>query len=378
MDERMIQGTSVQQQETADRKLALQNGNVLQRRCSCGRLTVAGGECAACRKKRLALQRRTIGTDKDPPTAPPIVREVLRAPGRPLDSATRVFMESRFGQNFSRVRVHTDTRAAESARLVNASAYTVGQDVVFGAGQYAPGTDTGQRLIAHELTHVVQQRHNSQIPTKLRVGPADDSFEAEAERTAASRGASYANSPLNTHGPQAGTLQRGPGAVAAMVGAGVLGFLIGFGAAFATDYLTMTRERAEQYGRELDTNFPGWRSRLPNCPCTPPTDESAKWVSDGNPNLNQYHPGAVYAYRSTAAATQGSRHGQQCTYDEDGRLITSGAGAGTPDVYSPSSFFNIPYHIVYDVKTWDELGWSTYNQYWVPNNGNNCPENRKP
>ncbi|HET8631526.1 MAG TPA: DUF4157 domain-containing protein [Thermomicrobiales bacterium] len=83
---------------------------------------------------------------------------MLRAPGRPLDAATRSFMEPRFGHDFSGVRVHTDARAAESARAVGALAYTVGRDLVFGAGQYVPGSRSGQRLLAHELTHVVQQR----------------------------------------------------------------------------------------------------------------------------------------------------------------------------------------------------------------------------
>jgi hypothetical protein len=69
---------------------------------------------------------------------PPIVNEVLRSPGQPLDAAICTFMEPRFGYDFSQVRVHTDARAAESARAVNALAYTVGRDVVFGAGQYAP------------------------------------------------------------------------------------------------------------------------------------------------------------------------------------------------------------------------------------------------
>jgi hypothetical protein len=68
-------------------------------------------------------------------------------------------MESRFGHDFSSVRVHTDAKAAESAHAVDARAYTLGQNIVFGTGQYAPGTPTGQRLLAHELTHVVQQSH---------------------------------------------------------------------------------------------------------------------------------------------------------------------------------------------------------------------------
>lgn len=89
--------------------------------------------------------------------APPVVHDVLQTPGQPLDASTRGFMEQRFGHDFGKVRVHTDSRAAESAQAVNAVAYTVGRDVVFGAGQYAPHNREGQRLLAHELTHVVQQ-----------------------------------------------------------------------------------------------------------------------------------------------------------------------------------------------------------------------------
>src|SRR6266498_1033707 len=130
--------------------------NTLQRKCACGGTPGPDGECAACKAKRLGLQRRAAN-QAEPATAPPIVHEVLRAPGRPLDTATRAFMEPRFGHDFSGVRVHTDARAAESARAVNALAYTVGRDVVFGTGQYAPGTGEGKGLLAHELTHVVQQ-----------------------------------------------------------------------------------------------------------------------------------------------------------------------------------------------------------------------------
>ena len=92
-----------------------------------------------------------------PAGAPPIVHEVLRSPGRPLDAATRAFFEPRFGVDFGATRVHTDSRAAASARAVDALAYTVGNDVVFDTGQYAPHLDSGKRLLAHELTHVVQQ-----------------------------------------------------------------------------------------------------------------------------------------------------------------------------------------------------------------------------
>jgi Domain of unknown function (DUF4157) len=92
-----------------------------------------------------------------PKPAPPSVDEVLRAPGHSLDTQTRDFMEQRFGYDFSKVRIHTDAVAAQSAREVNANAYTVGHHVVFGARQFAPATHQGRRLIAHEFTHVVQQ-----------------------------------------------------------------------------------------------------------------------------------------------------------------------------------------------------------------------------
>jgi hypothetical protein len=92
------------------------------------------------------------------PAEVPAVREVLAALGQPLDAAARSVMESRLGHDFSGVRVHTDAKAGAAARAIDARAYTAGHNVVFGAGQYSPGTATGQNLLAHELTHVVQQQ----------------------------------------------------------------------------------------------------------------------------------------------------------------------------------------------------------------------------
>lgn len=118
---------------------------------------------------------------------PPIVHEVLRSPGQPLDTAPRSFMESRFGHDFSSVRVHTDAKAANSARSVNALAYTVGQSVVFGSNQYQPHTRAGQQLMAHELTHVVQQGgagNTKQSPDALAINSSDDAFEQQASVTA--------------------------------------------------------------------------------------------------------------------------------------------------------------------------------------------------
>lgn len=126
---------------------------------------------------------------------PAAVYQALRGAGHPLDPATRAFMESRLGHDFGQVRVHTDARAAASADAVQARAYTVGPDVAFAAGAYAPGTAEGRRLLAHELTHVVQQRaagHPHGRPgenaagsqANLRIGEPGDIDERHADHVA--------------------------------------------------------------------------------------------------------------------------------------------------------------------------------------------------
>lgn len=137
------------------------------------------------------VRRQALGpgpdTDHFPyglPPAPPIVSEVLRSPGRPLDPGTRAAMGAAFGHDFSRVRVHTDARAAASADAVDAAAYTVGSDIVFAGGRYEPHTEQGRGLLVHELTHVVQQRSAGPPPADLRVGPADDAHERQAAANA--------------------------------------------------------------------------------------------------------------------------------------------------------------------------------------------------
>ncbi len=101
------------------------------------------------------LQRKASGASRD--AAPSTVNDAVNSPGQPLDQATRAEMEARFGYDFSRVRVHCGAAAERSAQAVNAHAYTVGRDIVFASGRYSPRTTEGQRLLAHELTHVVQQ-----------------------------------------------------------------------------------------------------------------------------------------------------------------------------------------------------------------------------
>lgn len=104
--------------------------------------------------------------------APPLVETVLNSPGQALDGTTRSFMEPRFGRDFSHVRIHTDAQAQESARAVDAAAYTVGSHVVFGADRFQPHSIVGRQLLAHELTHVLQQAPNTATAVSLQRQPA--------------------------------------------------------------------------------------------------------------------------------------------------------------------------------------------------------------
>ena len=201
----------------------------LSRKCTCGGTPGPDGECAACRAKPLSLQPRAA-TEGALAEVPPIVHEVLQSPGQPLDPATRAFFEPRFGHDFSQVRVHpephgasagpegtaltagsamyggamhtagpgqpltratrtffeprfgddfsqvrvhTGARAAASAQAVHARAYAIGNDVVFGQGQYSPETPAGRYLLAHELTHVVQQNGSSEMVQRFSTEDCD-------------------------------------------------------------------------------------------------------------------------------------------------------------------------------------------------------------
>ncbi len=173
-----------------------QNG-FIQRKCTCGNKTIGGGECTECAKKKNRLQRKlAIGASNDPfereadrvadqviampasstinltakiiqrttnhpsdgiATAPASVDQVMASTGSPMPQDCRQDMEQRFGHDFSQVRIHTGTMAQQSAQEINAHAYTTGNNIVFGPGQFSPGTRVGKHLLAHELTHVIQQ-----------------------------------------------------------------------------------------------------------------------------------------------------------------------------------------------------------------------------
>jgi hypothetical protein len=119
------------------------------------------------------------------PSVPSIVHEALHSPGEPLDSTTRVSMERHFGHDFAQVRVHTDSKAIESAHAVNALAYTVGNHMVFAGGKYQPQSGEGRKLLAHELAHTVQQEGAGFSPAdKLEIGKAADTYEHQADSAA--------------------------------------------------------------------------------------------------------------------------------------------------------------------------------------------------
>jgi hypothetical protein len=172
----------------------------LQRKAACA----CGGSCPRCRER--AHQSEAAHAADARAEAPAIVHEVLRTPGQPLDRATRAAMEDHFGRDLGPVRIHTDARAAESARAVDALAYTVGRHVVFGSSLYAPRTDAGRHLLAHELAHVVQQDGPSPSTEAIAIGRADDPAEAAAQGAA---NAALAGQPARlSGGSRSASLQR--------------------------------------------------------------------------------------------------------------------------------------------------------------------------
>jgi len=197
---------------------------VLQRKCACGGTPGPSGECAKRKRKRLSLQTKlainqpgdrceqeadhiadavvngivpkegskrqreetpfqckTPNESTTASAAPSIVNDVLAESGQPLDAQSRPDMEARFGHDFGAVRIHADAKAAESARAVNAYGYTVGVHIAFGAGRFSPTTAEGRRLLAHELTHVVQQATGGEASLQRQDKPPADKPAAERE-----------------------------------------------------------------------------------------------------------------------------------------------------------------------------------------------------
>lgn len=148
------------------------------------------------------LQRQTRKSG-DLASVPPIVHDVLRSSGKPLEPEVQAEMESRFNHDFGNVRIHTGSQAAQSAESVNATAYTVKNHIAFDAGQYAPGSQTGKRLLAHELAHVVQQ--SRAVDTSSPTGE-NNSLEIAADKAALT--ISHGNGEVNVDGASAPMLSR--------------------------------------------------------------------------------------------------------------------------------------------------------------------------
>lgn len=210
----------------ADSGAPARRGGLLQRKCACGTHTPGGGQCESCAAKQRGMQRKlSVGASNDaleleadrvasqvlaepgpgavsaaPPRiqraqaqeaaaddaqeAPDSVEQTLGEGGRPLDGGVRKDMEQRFAHDFSQVRVHTGQRAAQSADEVGAQAYTVGRDVVFGERQFAPASNAGRQLLAHELTHVVQQGGGNSV-LRAKPNPQKAGKTAQAGKPAA-------------------------------------------------------------------------------------------------------------------------------------------------------------------------------------------------
>jgi hypothetical protein len=155
----------------------------------------------------------------------PVKNVVGSGGGSALDKDTRASMESGLGQDFSDVRIHTDSKASESAKAVNAQAYTVGNDIVFGEGKYAPDSHEGKHMLAHELTHVVQQRSGpvsgTPAPGGIKISDPSDSFEQQAEHKATEVMSAQASQPsaaaLQTAAVQRQEEEEKPEEVQAMV-----------------------------------------------------------------------------------------------------------------------------------------------------------------
>jgi Domain of unknown function (DUF4157) len=169
-----VSGRDIGRGVDARRPDVLGSGGMLHLQRSAGNAVVAG--LVASR------QAEGEGEDKSP------VHDVVASRGTPLDPGTRCDMERAVGHDFGDVEVHTDAQAAASARAVQAHAYTVGSHIVFGDGRYRPETDDGRRTLAHELTHVVQQRQGPVDGTRaaggIRVSDPSDRFEREADNVA--------------------------------------------------------------------------------------------------------------------------------------------------------------------------------------------------
>jgi len=208
----------------------------------------------------MQLRRRSVNSDM-PSVVPHVVYDVLRSPGEPLDQKARAFFEPHFDRDFSRVRLHTDNKAAESARSVNAFAYTVGDHIVFQAGRYNPSSTNGRSLLAHELAHVVQNRNSGVSLSGSFKAVSHPSDASEQEATGVARQVMNGGS-VNVNAPATGFMHRDVGDVLKDIGIGAgiaaVGTGVGLGiAALAGAFDSKETKRAKVLAKELQTLIDG-------------------------------------------------------------------------------------------------------------------------
>jgi hypothetical protein len=205
-----------------------------KKKCKCASHSSSHATCLACAAQAKAFQRKPYGAIPNLPLAS-IVDEVLATRGRPMDERTRAFMQDRFAHDFTQVRLHSDAQAAQSARAIQAHAYTVGNHIVLGRQDFDPATPAGAGLLAHELTHVVQvsRYQDARCRTSFNDEPepllSDPSQAAETEAESASRQALRGESVRVRESPGAGINRLSTGAA---IGIGAAAGVTGLGIAW--------------------------------------------------------------------------------------------------------------------------------------------------
>ena len=270
---------------------------------------------------------------------------MLNTAGQPLDSDIQNFLEPRFGYDFSRVRVHTDARAAASAQAVQAVAYTVGSDIVFGRGAYRPSTSKGRRLLAHELTHVVQQAdQRASKDGAIAVGAPDSTHEREADAWAAALVSAESRQRPGLS-PTHGVLQRacGPTAIGTPTGCmGSSGDIIDYGG---------SSERIFRFRVSCDEFLPGEEARLRTIASrdispADTVDVDGFASEEGDSDFNEYlscaraQRVADIVNAESGATVNSHKHGATPGYREDRRsaVITLSAPAAPQPVQPPPAF----------------------------------------
>lgn len=222
------------QSDTSPKAIAL-SPRLLQRKCACGQAAGLMGKCSECDRQKLS-SRQPSSESADPAERPSLIHDILPAAGTPLEAGTRHWMESRFKQDFSQVRIHTDLSAAQVANQASAYAVTQADHIYFADHAYSPGTQAGRLTLAHELAHVVQGRRGQHVTPnsqpQLEAEAALTSLQVLANQPAQVRLAASSQVPLRRSRSENSGIGFGLGALAGLALGGIgLGIAALFGAA---------------------------------------------------------------------------------------------------------------------------------------------------